>query len=486
MATPAAVLGLDVGTTAIKCSVTTASHEILGQSSATINHAPGSVVAVSAILRALQEALRSLGALLDAVQLDAIAICGQMHGIVWWSAAEVPSAATHFADAPHPLPWSELITWQDTRCSRPFLDTLQQRRAALAGPEASSPSPLASGYGVATYAHVLAHAPATLERFDTCGTIMDLVAFVLAGLSSPAHASMDTTNAFSWGGFDLATLSWDAATLDACGIPPQMLPRVRRPGIDVVGESSAPAAVTFGLPLGVPVYVPMGDHPCAVAALLDSAALDATSALFVNIGTSAQLAFVLESATTTTESSSSGSFEVRPYFDAQQIAVVAALTGGNVFAAFVASAIEWTRCLCPSVTLAPSDVYATVIAAAKRDTTLQCRPTLLGERTPGLETGTLSQLAMDNWTLGDMSAAIARGIVDNLFALLPTHLQGSLQSRCVVGSGNALVRNELLRYYIQDRTGAPLRLAPSSDASVGATLVVWRHLVASGQKSYSE
>ncbi|KDO25439.1 hypothetical protein SPRG_09381 [Saprolegnia parasitica CBS 223.65] len=478
MAKPLVVLGLDVGTTAIKCSLTTATHEILGQSSATIAHAPGSVVAVSAILLAVQEALRPLIGLLGAAQLNAIAICGQMHGIVWWSAADVASAVAHFADAPHPLPWSELITWQDTRCSRVFLDTLQQRRAAfLVGPEvSSSPSPLASGYGLATYAHILAHAPATLERFDTCGTIMDLVAFLLAGLSSPAHAFMDTTNAFSWGGFDLATLSWDPATLDACGIPAQKLPHVRLPGTGVVGETSAPAASVFGLPLGVPVYVPMGDHPCALAALLDDAALDATSALFVNIGTSAQLAFVLDSATT---SPSGGSFEVRPYFDAQQIAVVAALTGGNVFAAFVASAIEWTRCLCPSATLSPNDVYANVIAAAKRDTTLTCRPTLLGERTPGLETGILSQLAMDNWTLGDMSAAIAKGIVDNLFELLPAHLQASLRTRCVVGSGNALVHNELLRHYVQERTGTTLRVAASSDAAVGATLVVWRHLTSS-------
>jgi len=173
-------------------------------------------------------------------------------------------------------------------------------------------SPLATGYGLATFAHTLQHAPRELVGMDACGTIQDLVAFLLCGHSLPAQCCMDTTNAFSWGGFDLQTNNWNPHTyvspqqfvtcfavcrsrplfrvdsIRALKIPSTMLPAVKKPG-EVVGQTTAltsqsllalspdgsgtsvsPVEDSFflGVPPGKPVHVPMGDHPCSVMAAL--------------------------------------------------------------------------------------------------------------------------------------------------------------------------------------------------------------------------
>lgn len=113
----------------------------------------------------------------------------------------------------HSTAWSKLVTWQDQRCSLEFLqqcNTDISRNAPDA--EASSSSPLATGYGLASYAHTLATAPESLEGFDACGTIQDFLSFVLCGHRSPADANIDTTNACSWGGFDIENADWNRQT----------------------------------------------------------------------------------------------------------------------------------------------------------------------------------------------------------------------------------------------------------------------------------
>ncbi|CAK4712263.1 unnamed protein product [Aphanomyces euteiches] len=79
-------------------------------------------------------------------------------------------------------------------------------QVGLAGDDSYSS---ALGYGLASFSHVVENElPGALSPFDTCGTIMDLVAFVLCGHTTHEQATIDLTNAFSWGGFDLSTQSW--------------------------------------------------------------------------------------------------------------------------------------------------------------------------------------------------------------------------------------------------------------------------------------
>lgn len=184
-----------------------------------------------------------------------------MHGIVWWCSTVLSHAAkTLFAnECDGKWPWSDLITWEDTRCSNEFLRECNSHFEC----QNDKISKLASGYGIASFAHILRFQSDFLltHRYDTCGTIMDLITSLLCGHNSPNLTFIDTINATAWGGFDVKEMRWNEKFLNALDIPLYVLPKIKKYG-DVVGTSVA----AFGVPKDAKVLVGMGDHPCAVAA----------------------------------------------------------------------------------------------------------------------------------------------------------------------------------------------------------------------------
>lgn len=246
-----------------------------------------------------------------------VCVYGQMHGIMWWRCDAVGEAVDRlFRDSPQSIDavgraapdasraWSEYVTFLDQRCSPAFLDRCRAQIAtsldvSADGWSSSRCSPIATGYGLATFAYMLEERPRELVGFDACGTIQDFVAFVLCRHSSPAATCMDTTDAFSWGGFDMTTQDWNPLayawwqwsgiccvmdigcadlllcrfSVAALHLPVHMLPAVRTPG-DVIGHTAggyAGARDVLGLPIGTPVFVPMGEHPCTVMAAISQA-----------------------------------------------------------------------------------------------------------------------------------------------------------------------------------------------------------------------
>ncbi|ETV93029.1 hypothetical protein, variant 3 [Aphanomyces invadans] len=483
------VLGIDIGTTAVKACLVSGEAHVMSNS--TVEYSmqclsspfpKGSETDVSSVLVAVLSAVRALD--LPRFPPTAVALCGQMHGIVWWSAKDLVDGVNQVLSSTSktvPTAWSSLISWQDGRCDGAFLDACRSRVP-------DHLSPLSSGYGIATFAHVMQHSPCQVERFDTCGTIMDLVAFALCGHTRPTDATMDTTNAFSWGAFDSQAHAWPASAVSALGIPVDILPRVVRPG-SIVGMMASRTTSVFANVIAassIPVYAPMGDHPCSVLALLHvHHVVSPVEVAMINIGTSAQLSYVETPSSRPDDDENrrdgnSYSFEKRPYFGSQDLYVAAALTGGNVFARFVANCVQWATDLGVPSTASDGRMFANVIAMGlqRTDTALTCRPTFGGERSQSANntTGQLSNMAMDNWSIGDMSAAIARGIVTNLIELLPKRKQIELRRRRVLGSGNALLRNALLQHFVQAEF-APnaVVLCRESDAAVGAALVVLQY-----------
>ncbi|ETV93030.1 hypothetical protein, variant 4 [Aphanomyces invadans] len=404
------VLGIDIGTTAVKACLVSGEAHVMSNS--TVEYSmqclsspfpKGSETDVSSVLVAVLSAVRALD--LPRFPPTAVALCGQMHGIVWWSAKDLVDGVNQVLSSTSktvPTAWSSLISWQDGRCDGAFLDACRSRVP-------DHLSPLSSGYGIATFAHVMQHSPCQVERFDTCGTIMDLVAFALCGHTRPTDATMDTTNAFSWGAFDSQAHAWPASAVSALGIPVDILPRVVRPG-SIVGMMASRTTSVFANVIAassIPVYAPMGDHPCSVLALLhvhhvvspvevasplrclapSLVQQRSVSRVVINIGTSAQLSYVETPSSRPDDDENrrdgnSYSFEKRPYFGSQDLYVAAALTGGNVFARFVANCVQWATDLGVPSTASDGRMFANVIAMGlqRTDTALTCRPTFGGER----------------------------------------------------------------------------------------------------------
>lgn len=114
---------------------------------------------------------------------------------------------------------------------------------------------------------------------------------------------------------------------------------------------------------------------------------------------------------------------------------------GNIFAWFVRQCQVWIRELQPDgVEASDSDSddarwYQQLIGLgmAKFDTALVFRPTLNGERVDPSAQGSIEKLRMGNWSLGDMSSALCKGLVDNLFDMVPEELRSIVFAREYVG-----------------------------------------------------
>ncbi|KAK1943218.1 Sedoheptulokinase [Phytophthora citrophthora] len=394
-------------------------------------------------------------------------------------------------------PWSTYITFLDQRCT-PALLTEWRAKIQLANSTASaspfglesvdvcaSTSPIASGYGLATFAYVMERQPRDIVGFDACGTIQDLVAFALCEHSMSTQNCMDVTDAFSWGGFDINTKTWNPHTVQALGLPAHMLPTVKAPGA-IIGQTAAAAAV-LGLPSGKPVYLAMGDHPCAVMTTIAQtrgpADLNLSRTSVLSVGSASQLAMVLTEEDATqlklSRGSCSLSFEVRPFLSENwYLGVAGSLSGGNIFAWFVKQCQAWSRQLAVDPTaehLSDDATYARLISlgGTKLDTDLTFSPTLYGEWASPDVRGSIDQLRISNWSLGDISASICRGLVDNIFSMVPEDLRTDLLQQPMIGTGNALVRNSLLQHFLGQKLAHPSQLSIQStaDAAVGVAFI---------------
>ncbi|KAF1333385.1 hypothetical protein FI667_g2785, partial [Globisporangium splendens] len=468
--TMSGALGIDVGTTAVKCAIVSReSRQVLAVSNVVIDEVSSGDRAlqhgeqcVERVMCAVQRALAALPEPLRQ-RVESVGICGQMHGILWWRSDATTSQIGKALDSQHDgedsssleglskRAWSHLVTWQDQRCSPAFLKQCAAKIAAAAAGGSSS-TPLATGYGMATYAHALAHAPETLDGFDACGTIQDFLAFALCGHASHRESTIDSTNAASWGCFNVNDSNWSVQAVTALQIPFEMLPTVKQPG-EIIG--SVATENKFGLPSGIPVHVPIGDHPSSVITAIvqqqqpatGTATLDANQTsyardglaalLVVNFGTSAQLAMVLSEDEVRQIRSTNKSFEVRPFvFENQFLGVAASLSGGNIYAWFVKQCLQWVQELqMSSAESASADDdarwYARLIDLGMQKTTtdLEFLPTLSGERSDPTMKGSIQQLRMSNWSMGDISAALCKGLIDNLFTMVPEELHGAIRER---------------------------------------------------------
>jgi rhamnulokinase len=105
---------------------------------------------------------------------------------------------------------------------------------------------------------VAARGSAALEAADTLLLLPDLLAYWLTG-----QVGAERTNASTTGLLDVDGGAWSAEVLDAVGIPPELLPPLRRPG-EVVGPLLGEVVAETGLPPST-VLTAVGSHDTASA-----------------------------------------------------------------------------------------------------------------------------------------------------------------------------------------------------------------------------
>lgn len=152
--------------------------------------------------------------------------------------------------------------------------------------------------------------------------------------------------------------------------------------------------------------------------------------IVLNIGSASQLS-VIEPVNTKLVSQLPASVMEVPYFKTDSLIVAASLTGANVFATLVETVSEWIRDLGVSSDSVPpnSEMYKRLIelAESKIDTSLRVQVTLWGERyQPELASAVFNAKPV-NVSIGDVSSATLKGIVENLQAMMPSQLFQTLQ-----------------------------------------------------------
>ena len=237
--TVGAVLGIDVGTTAVKAVLVGLDGRLLAEAETEQRVSvprPGWAEqdpemwwtsTRTAVVSAMDKARSGR----DAVELRAIGLSGQMHSLVFLDAAgEVIRPA---------LLWNDVRTTPQCReiTGLVGLPALRRTVGNLA----------LEGFTAPKVLWLRRNEPAGFVRLRTLLLAKDYVRYRLTG-----EAATDSSDAAGTLLFDIRTLRWSKEMLDALDIAPDVLPEVVR-STDVSGVLSRTVAAELGLPAGAPV-----------------------------------------------------------------------------------------------------------------------------------------------------------------------------------------------------------------------------------------
>ena len=257
----AAVLGIDLGTSGVKALVTDMDGNELGRGTAGYPvRVPASGRAETAPgdwWRATRAAVREALAEADRVTVTAMAVAGQMHGVVLVD------------DRGAPL--REAILWLDQRAAAEAAtyEELPGEYTAMLG---NRPSP---GMAGPLLSWLMTHEPGTVRAAWWVLQPKDWLRLRLTG-----QAATDPTDASGTLLYDLATDAWADPLIEKLGLPREKLPPVRG-SADLGGHLLRGPAADLGLPAGIPVAVGAAD----TAAALFAAGLKPDEAM-LNLGSS--------------------------------------------------------------------------------------------------------------------------------------------------------------------------------------------------------
>lgn len=258
-----AVLGIDLGTSGVKALVAAPEGDVLGRGVGGYPvQAPGGGRAETAPedwWLATRTAVRVALAEAGRVTVTAMAVAGQMHGLVLVDEAGAPLRPA--------------ILWLDQRAAAEAVTyaELPGEYTAVLG---NRPSP---GMAGPLLSWLATHEPWTVRASWWVLQPKDWLRLRLTG-----QAATEPTDASGTLLFDLARNEWADPLIEKLGLPREKLPPVRQPG-GIAGSLLAGPAADLGLPAGIPVAVGAAD----TAAALFAAGLRPDEAM-LNLGSGGQ------------------------------------------------------------------------------------------------------------------------------------------------------------------------------------------------------
>lgn len=120
-----------------------------------------------------------------------------------------------------------------------------------------------------------------------------------------------------------------------------------------------------------------------------------------------------------------------------------------------------------------SRIYSQLIqsALAQPNTDLTVTSTLLGERHDPTTSASVSHISPSNLSLGHMTRAVCRGIIENMATMMPPQSLQAAGVRCIIGSGSALSCNPVLQQEVERVFPFPVVYGKDVDSAVGVAMV---------------
>ncbi|NQW16071.1 MAG: hypothetical protein HQ478_01160 [Chloroflexi bacterium] len=461
---------LNIASSPNNAEITSASDRARGRSEWNI---AGITAAAVGVLRNLVEQLG------DAHPVDGIGVTGQQQGVQLFDADLA-------ASGPY-------ISWQDQRLKEPaqdgaaWLDVIGERIGAELRPPALPALPNTGCPMVTGYTSFLLHWLAEQSQLQAGLSAITIPEWFVSQLTGEKPVT-DPTDAAGWGVFDVVNSRWHSQLIDALGLGHELFPELAE-SCTRAGSLTPEMAGEIGLPPGIPIAVASGDHQCSFVGTVDDFA--ATTA--VNVGTGGQATVYLEDLNGLSAREFSGqyadsvldhgSLELRPFMGEGYLLAGVGVVGGRT----VRTLQEFYSQVGQSVFGAAVDldaVYSKLIElAGDADPGIPSpdfAPYFIGTRIDASATGVLSGLRPGNFTPGHVARATFEGMAMELRRAYVEAVDLGAGSRTqLVGSGNGLRLNPVLRGALEARFGTEMRFtAYGEEASVGAALAA---SVASGE-----
>lgn len=382
------------------------------------------------LVRALLDELLSAN-----LPVACIGLTGQMHGILYLDEDGAPLTS--------------LITWQDGRGDQMHSgsQSFAQHMQEVTG------YPCATGYGLVTCFYDMTRGLLPRHAVSIC-TIHDWIAMCLTGNTRPlVHAS----DAASLGLFSLKDGCFDRTAIASLGLSHALLPKVCA-GFTLAGEYR-----------GIPVAAAIGDNQ---ASFLGSVA-DIENSLLVNIGTGGQISCF-------SETLPGGDIDCRPLVGSGCLLVGSSLCAGRAYAMLEAFFREVAQTVTGiSVESAYPAMDRLLSQYGGEYAPLDVSTCFSGTRTFPQKRGEIRNIGTDNLHMAALCDGFLRGMAEEIHGMYRDMCFCLREEkRFLVGSGNGIRRNALLRQKFEQLFGLPMLLpAHKEEAAFGASLYA---LVASG------
>ena len=473
-------LGIDIGSTTVTAvAIDTSSNRLLdvvavanrAEVTSPTDRAKGrSEWDFSRIARTAFDAVRNLverpgiSSVSSVASIEGIGVTGQQQGCQLFDATSLESVGP-------------LVSWQDRRTAEPgdsgsIVEQVAERGAAhlvSSGPRgfAASGCPIVPGYTSAILYWLGQHG--ALRPGIKASTVPEFFVSTITG-TTPVT---DATDAAGWGVFDVVNNRWNADLVRDIGLDYEVLPEVV-PSSKVAGKLTAEAALAMGLQPGIPVSVASGDHQCAFA----GSVTERDRSISINIGTGGQSTVFMPDPSVLRRNGDwpdYGSLELRPYIQGGYLLAGVGVVGGRSFRT-VRDFFARTGSELFDQDGDADAIYGGLVELASEAEPgaggVEFQPFFTGTRVEPGRRGSINGLTPANFTPGNVAMALFAGIARQLHAsYLEAQELGAPSRDRLIGSGNGVRRNPVLRSALSNLFGTSLELTARTDeAAAGAAL----------------